>query len=155
MPRVAFLALLSAAVLSCGESGPEQSAIEGIWQLRMVNGQSLPATSAALQGTMAGGVLRLIPGTTWTELCVDRGSGETTPLRRGGAFQDLGNGRALVRYYASSGAGSVRSDTLTVSGDQATFRLRQGAPVTDVLQLDRIGGAGTSPRETPPACPLG
>jgi hypothetical protein len=60
-----------------------------------------------------------------------------------------------VLYYASSGAGSVPADTLTVSGDQATFHLRQGAPVTDVLRFDRIGDAATSPSETPPACPPG
>ena len=145
-------ALLAGAVLACGESGPEQSAVEGIWQLRTVNGQSLPATSAALQSPMAGGVLRLVPGTTWTEYCVDRGAGEPAPLRQGGGFQDLGNGRALVLYYASSGAGSIPSDTLTVSGDQATLRFRQGAPVTDVLRFERIAGAETAPSETPGAC---
>lgn len=153
MNRALFLALLSAAVLSCGESGPEQSPVEGIWQLRTVNGQSLPAASAALQGPMAGGVLRLVPGTVWTEFCVDRGSGETVPLRRGGGFQELGNGRALVLYYASSGAGSIPSDTLTVSGDNATFHFRQGASVTDVLQFDLIAGAETTPSETPSSCP--
>jgi hypothetical protein len=151
--RALFLALLSGAVLSCGESGPEQSPVEGIWQLRTVKGQSLPATSAALQGTVAGGVLRLVPGTTWTEFCVDRGSGETAPFRRGGAFQELGNGRALVLYYASSGPGSIPPDTLTVSGDQATLHFRQGASVTDVLRFDRTGDAEVNPSETPDACP--
>jgi hypothetical protein len=151
--RALSLALLSAAVLSCGESGPEQSAVEGIWQLRTVNGQTLPATSAALQGPMMGGVLRLVPGTTWTEYCVDRGAGEPALLRHGGGFQDLGNGRGLVLYYASSGAGSIASDTLTVSGDKATLRFRQGAQVTDVLRFDRIAGADMPPSETPRACP--
>ncbi len=151
--RPLYFALLSSALMSCGESGPEQSAVEGIWQLRSVNGQSLPATSAALQSPMTGGVLRLVPGTTWTEYCVDRGAGEPAPLRHGGGLEDLGNGRGLVLYYASSGAGSIPSDTLTISGDEATLRFRQGAPVTDVLQFDRIADAETSPSETPGACP--
>ena len=152
MNRALFLALLC-AVLSCGESGPAQSPIEGIWQLRTVNGQSLPATSAAFQGTLAGGVLRLVPGTVWTEFCVDRGSGQTVPLRRGGGFQELGNGRALLLYYSSSGAGSVPSDTLTVSGDEATLHFRQGASVTDDLRFDQIATAETAPGETPGSCP--
>ncbi len=153
MNRAPFLALLSAALLSCGESAPEQSSVEGIWQLRSVNGQSLPATSAALQSPMTGGVLRLVPGTTWTEYCVNRGAGEPAPLRHGGGFEDLGNGRGLVLYYASSGAGSIPSDTLTVSGDAATLRFRQGASVTDLLRFDRIAGAEMSASETPGACP--
>ena len=90
---------------------------------------------------MTGGVLRLVTGTTWTEYCVDRGAGEPVPLHRGGGFQDLGNGRALVLYYTSSGAGTVPSDTLTVSGDEATLHFRQGASVTDVLRFERIAGA--------------
>ena len=153
MNRPLYLALLSIALVSCGESGPEQSPVEGIWQLRTVNGQTLPATSAALQSPMAGGVLRLVTGTTWTEYCVDRGAGELAPLRHGGGFQDLGNGRGLVLYYASSGAGSIASDTLTVSGDQATLQFREGAPVTDVLRFDRIAGAEMTPSATPRACP--
>ena len=80
------------------------------------------------------------------------------PVRRrrcgaGGGFQELGNGRALVLYYASSGPGSIPPDTLTVSGDKATLLLRQGASVTDVLRFDRIAGAEMTPSETPPACP--
>ena len=153
MNRALFLALLASAVLSCGESGPEQSPVEGVWQLRTVNGRSLPATSAALQGPMAGGVLRLVPGTSWSEFCVDRGSGETVLFRRGGGFQELGNDRGLVLYYASSGAGSILPDTLTVSGDQATLHFRQGASVTDVLLFDRIASAEMAPSETPRACP--
>ena len=101
---------------------------------------------------MSGGVLRLVPGTTWTEYCVDRGAGEAAPLRHGGGFQDLGNGRGLVLYYASSGAGSIPSDTLTVSGDAATLHFRQGAPVTDVLRFERIAGVEMTPSETPGAC---
>jgi hypothetical protein len=151
--REPFLALLAGAVLACGDSGPDQSPVEGIWQLRTVNGQGLPANSAALQGPMTGGILRLVPGDTWTEYCVDRGAGEPVPLRRGGGFQDLGNGRALVLYYTSSGAGTVPSDTLTVSGDEATLRFRQGASMTDVLRFERIAGAETTPGETPGACP--
>ena len=58
-------------------------------------------------------------------------------------------------YYASSGAGSIPSDTLTVSGDRATFHLRQGAPVTDVLRFERVAGSETSQSATPPACPPG
>lgn len=150
--REPFLALVAGAVLACGESGPDRSPVEGIWQLRTVNGQSLPATSAALQGPMSGGVLRLVTGTTWTEYCVDRGAGEPAPLHRGGGFQDLGNGRALVLYYTSSGAGTVPSDTLIVSGDEATLHFRQGAPVTDVLRFERIAGAEKAPSETPGAC---
>jgi hypothetical protein len=153
MNRALFLALLSGAVLSCGESGPEHSPVEGIWLLRTVNGQSLPATSVAFQGPVAGGVLRLVPGSVWTEFCVDRGSGETVPLRRGGGFQDLGNGRALVLYYTSSGAGSIPPDTLTVSGDEAALHLRQGASVTDDLRFDQVAGAETTPGETPGSCP--
>jgi hypothetical protein len=102
---------------------------------------------------MTGGILRLVPGDTWTEYCVDRGAGEPVPLHRGGGFQDLGNGRALVLYYTSSGAGTVPSDTLTVSGDEATLHFRQGAAVTDVLRFERIANAQTSPNETPRACP--
>src|SRR5262245_61329476 len=151
--REPLLTLLSGAALACGESGPEQSSVEGVWQLRTVNGQSLPALSAALQGPMTGGVLRLITGTTWTEYCVDRGAGEPVPLHRGGGFQDLGNGRALVLYYTSSGAGTVPSDTLTVSGDEATLHFRQGASVTDVLRFERTAGADTPPGDTPGACP--
>jgi hypothetical protein len=83
---------------------------------------------------------------------VDRGAGELAPLRHGGGFQDLGNGRGLVLYYASSGAGSIPSDTLTVSGDAATLHFRQGAPVTDVLRFERIAGAEMPPSETPGAC---
>lgn len=150
--REPFLALLSGAVLACGDSGPEQSLVEGIWQLRTVNGEDLPALSEALQSPMTGGVLRLVTGTTWTEYCVDRGAGEPVPLRRGGGFQDLGNGRALVLYYTSSGAGTVPSDTLTVSGDEATLHFRQGAAMTDVLRFERVGNAETSPSETPGAC---
>jgi hypothetical protein len=148
-----FLVLLSGAILSCGESGPEQSPVEGIWQLRTVHDQDLPAPSAALQGSMAGGILRLVPGSVWTEFCVDRGAGETVPLRRGGGFQDLGNGRALVLYYSSSGPSSIPHDTLTVSGSEATFHFRQGASVTDVLRFDRIAGAEMTPSETPGSCP--
>ena len=151
--REPFLALLSGAVLACGDSGPEQSLVEGIWQLRTVNGEDLPALSEALQSPMTGGVLRLVTGTTWTEYCVDRGAGEPVPLRRGGGFQDLENDRALVLYYTSSGAGTVPSDTLTVSGDEATLHFRQGASVTDVLRFERIADAETSPGETPGACP--
>lgn len=151
--REPFLALVAGAVLACGESGPGQSAVEGIWQLRAVNGQGLPANSAALQGPMTGGILRLVPEDTWTEYCVDRGAGEPVPLHRGGGFQDLGDGLALVLYYTSSGAGTVQPDTLTVSGDEATLRFRQGAPVTDVLRFERIAAAGAGPRETPSACP--
>ena len=151
--RTLFPVILAVGGLSCRDSGPEPFPVEGIWQLRTVNGQALPATSSALQGPMSGGVLRLVPGTTWTEYCVDRGVGEAAPLRHGGGFQDLGNGRGLVLYYASSGAGSIPSDTLTVSGDAATLHFRQGAPVTDVLQFDRIADAETSPSETPGACP--
>ena len=151
--RKPFLALLSGAVLACGESGPEQSSVEGIWQLRTVNSQSLPALSEALQGQMTGGLLRLVPGTTWTAYCVDRGAGEPVPLRRGGGFQDLGNGRGVGLYYTSSGAGTVPSDTLTVSGDEATLHFRQGASVTDVLRFERTAGGETSPGETPAACP--
>ena len=55
-------------------------------------------------------------------------------------------------YYASSWAGSIASDTLTVSGVQATLHFRQGAPVTDVLRFDRIAGAEMPPSETPSAC---
>jgi hypothetical protein len=150
--REAFLALVAGAVLACGESGPDQSPVEGIWQLRAVNGESLPATSAALQGLMTGGILRLVTGTTWTEYCVDRGAGEPVPLRRGGGFQGLGSGRALVLYYSSSGAGTVPSDTLTVSGDEATLHLRQGAAVTDVLRFERIADAETTASDTPGAC---
>jgi hypothetical protein len=152
MNRALLLALLSAVVLSCGESGPELFSVEGIWRLRTVNGQRLPATSAAFQGPMAGGVLRLVSGSVWTEFCVDRGTGETVPVRRGGGFQEIGDGRALVLYYASSGAGSVPSDTFTVSGDEATFRFRQGASVTDDLRFDRIAGAEMTPSETPGSC---
>ena len=141
--RTLFPVILAVGGLSCRDSGPEPFPVEGTWQLRTVNGQALPATSSALQGPMSGGVLRLVPGTTWTEYCVDRGGG----------FQDLGNGRGLVLYYASSGPGSIPSDTLTVSGDAATLHFRQGAPVTDVLQFDRIADAETSPSETPGACP--
>ena len=148
-----ILAWLSGASLACGESGPEQSPVEGIWQLRTVNGQALPATSGALQGPMAGGVLRLVPGTTWTEFCVDRGAGETVLLHRGGGFQELGMGRGLVLYYASSGAGSIPPDTLIVSSNEATLHFRQGAAVTDVLRFDRIAGAEMTPSETPRACP--
>ena len=153
MNRAHFLALLSGAVVSCGESGPEQSPVEGIWQLRTVNDQSLPATSVALRSPMAGGVLRLVPGTSWTEFCVDRGSGETVPSHQSGGFQELGNGRGLVLYYASRGPGSIPPDTLTVSGDKATLHFRQGASVTDVLRFDRIAGAEMTPSETPRACP--
>jgi hypothetical protein len=153
MNRALFLPLLSAALLSCGESGPEQSPVEGIWQLRTVNGRSLPATSAAFRAPMAGGVLRLVPGNVWTEFCVDRGSGATVPFRRGGGFQELGDGRALVLYYASSGAGSIPPDTLTVSGGEATFHFRQGASVTDDLRFDRVAGAKTTASETPGSCP--
>ena len=150
--RALFPVILSVGGLSCRDSGPEPFPVEGIWQLRTVNGQTLPATSSALQGPMSGGVLRLVPGTTWTEYCVDRGAGEAAPLRHGGGFQDLGNGRGLVLYYASSGAGSIPSDTLTVSGDAATLHFRQGAPVTDVLRFERIAGAEMTPSETPGAC---
>jgi hypothetical protein len=83
---------------------------------------------------------------------VDRGAGKAASLRHGGGFQDLGNGRGLVLYYASSGAGSIPSDTLTVSGDAATLHFRQGAPVTDVLRFERIAGAEMTPGETPGAC---
>lgn len=152
MSRAHFLALLSGAVVSCGESGPEQSPVEGIWQLRTVNGQSLPGTSAALRSPMAGGVLRLVPGTSWTEFCVDRGSGETVPFHRTGAFQELGNGLGLVLYYSSSGPGSIPPDTLTVSGDKATLHFRQGATVTDILLFDRFASAEMTPSETPSAC---
>jgi hypothetical protein len=151
--REPFLALVAGAVVACGNSGPDQAPVEGIWQLRTVNGQGLPANSAALQGLMTGGILRLVPGDTWTEYCVDRGAGEPVPLHRGGGFQDLGDGRALVLYYTSSGAGTVPSDTLTVSGDEATLRFRQGASMTDVLRFERIAGAETTPGETPGACP--
>jgi hypothetical protein len=58
-----------------------------------------------------------------------------------------------VLYYASSGAGSIPSDTLTVSGDAATLHFRQGAPVTDVLRFERIAGAEMTASETPSACP--
>jgi hypothetical protein len=150
--RVPSLALLYCLVLACGESGPAPSPVEGIWQLRTVNGQRLPATSAALQGPMTGGILRLVPGDTWSEYCVDRGAGEPVPLHRGGGLQDLGNGQALVLYYTSSGAGTVPSDTLTVSEDEATLHFRQGASVADVLRFERIAGAETSPNETPGAC---
>ncbi len=102
---------------------------------------------------MAGGILRLIPGTSWTEFCVDRGSGETVPFHRTGALQDLGNGRGLVLYYASSGAGTIPPDTLTVSGGEATLHFRQGASVTDALRFERIAGAEMTPSETPGACP--
>ena len=153
LTRSLLLGTLSTAVLSCGESGPEQSSVEGIWRLRTVNGRSLPATSAALQGLVTGGVLRLVPGSTWTEYCVDRGAGEPVPLRHGGGFQDLGNGRGLVLYYASSGAGSIPSDTLSVSGDEATLHLRQGAAATDVLRFGLVAGAEMPPSETPTACP--
>ena len=150
--REPFLALVAGAVLACGESGPDQSPVEGIWQLRAVNGESLPATSAALQGLMTGGILRLVTGMTWTEYCVDRGAGEPAPVHRGGGFQDLGNGQALVLYYSSSGAGTVPSDTLTVSGDEGTLHLRQGAAVTDVLRFERIADAETTASDTPGAC---
>lgn len=73
------------------------------------------------------------------------------PSERG--FQELGNGRGLVLYYASSGPGSIPPDTLTVSGDKATLHFRQGASVTDVLRFDRIAGAEMTPSETPRACP--
>ena len=146
------LALLAGAALACGDSGPEPWPVEGIWQLRTVNGEGLPATSEALQGLMTGGVLRLVTGTTWTEYCVDRGAGEPVPLRRGGGFQDLGNGRALVLYYTSSGAGTVPSDTLTVSDGSATLHFRQGAAMTDVLRFERIAGAKTAANATPGAC---
>ena len=33
------LALFSGAALACSDSGPEPSSVEGIWQLRTVNGQ--------------------------------------------------------------------------------------------------------------------
>jgi hypothetical protein len=152
MNRALLLALLGGAILSCGEFGPEQPPLEGVWQLRTVNGQGLPATSAALRGPLAGGILRLVRGSVWTEFCIDRGSGETVPLRRGGGFQELGNGQALVLYYSSSGPGSIPHDTLAVSGAEATLHLRQGAPVTDVLRFERIAGAEMSPSETPGAC---
>jgi hypothetical protein len=58
-----------------------------------------------------------------------------------------------VLYYTSSGAGTVPSDTLTVSGDEATLHFRQGASVTDVLRFERIASVQTSPNETPGACP--
>jgi hypothetical protein len=151
--REPFLALLCAAVLACRDSGPEPWPVEGIWQLRTVNGQSLPASSAALQGLMTGGVLRLVPGNTWTEYCVDRGAGEPVPLHRGGGFHDLGDGRGLVLYYTSSGAGTIPPDTFTVVGDGGTLHFRQGAAVTDVLRFKRIAGADTTPGETPGACP--
>ena len=85
-------------------------------------------------------------------MCVDRGAGEPALLRHAGGFQDLGNGRGLVLYYASSGAGSIASDTLTVSGIQATLHFRQGSPLTDVLRFDRIAGSEMTPSETPSAC---
>jgi hypothetical protein len=102
---------------------------------------------------MAGGILRLVPGTSWTEFCVDRGSGETVPFHRTGALEDLGDSRGLVLYYASSGAGTIPPDTLTVSGDHATLHFRQGASVTDLLGFDRIAGPEMTASETPGACP--
>lgn len=102
---------------------------------------------------MSGGVLRLVVGSTWSEYCVDRGAGEPVPWRRGGGFQDLGNGRALLLYYASSGAGTVPSDTLTLSGDAATLNLRQDAGVTDRLRFERMAGAEMPAEDTPGACP--
>ena len=56
-------------------------------------------------------------------------------------------------YYASSGAGSIPSDTLSVSGDEATLHLRQGAAATDVLRFGLVAGAEMHPSETPTACP--
>jgi hypothetical protein len=151
--RALTAALLFGAVLSCSDAGPESSSLEGVWRLRTVNGGVLPAMSAALQGLMSGGVLRLVPGTTWSEYCVDRGAGEPVLLHRGGGFQDLGDGRGLVLYYTSSGAGTVPADTLTVSGDEATLHFRQGGPVTDVLRFERIAGTEMAAGETPEACP--
>ena len=102
---------------------------------------------------MTGGVLRLVTGTTWTEYCVDRGAGEPVPLRRGGGFQDLGDGRGLVLYYTSSGAGTIAPDTFTVAGDGGTLHFRQGGAVTDELRFERIAGPEMTAGETPPACP--
>jgi hypothetical protein len=153
MDRAFFPTLLAAAALSCSGFGPERATVEGIWSLRTVNGQRLPATSAALQGLVAGGVLRLVAGSTWTEYCVDRGAGQTAPLRRGGGFEDWGNGRGLVLYYSSSGAGSIPTDTLTVSVEHATLYLRQGGAIADTLRLERIGGREMTTAETPSACP--
>jgi len=153
MHRALLFALLTGALLSCRESGPEQSSVLGIWQLRTVNGRGLPAPAAALQGSVAGGILRLIPSSTWTEFCVDRGAGALVPLHHGGGFQELGSSRGLVLYYTSTGAGTIPPDTLIVSGDAATLHFRQGASVTDVLGLDRIAGAEMTAAETPSACP--
>ena len=82
-------------------------------------------------------------------------TGEPASRRRcigAGDVQDLGNGRALVLYYTSSGAGTVPSDTLIVSGDEATLHFRQGAPVTDVLRFERIAGAEKGAERAPGAC---
>jgi hypothetical protein len=55
--RYVPLSSLAGAALACGESGPDASALEGIRQLRTVNGRSLPAGSLAIQGPVPDEVL--------------------------------------------------------------------------------------------------
>jgi hypothetical protein len=137
--RIAAAALVSLAVVGCGETstGPTNATMAGVWNLETINGSPLPVVVSGAAPTrveVVSGVLTFTIEGTFTQVTKSRVtvSGVTTDSTDTDSGTYTVSGPTLTVKFApdnATGTATVYGDAITVYGGGAqSFFRKQGVP---------------------------